>query len=123
MVGPVPDEDLRLPPPGARYGNPHGVGWIRATATGRLVDGPCLYWGIIVHGGGSSSQVTVRDGVDTGGRQYMRYDVEDFLTRPYLEHVPALFERGIHVTLTANVVEVLVRVQMLAEKKGGAPAA
>ena len=92
---------------------PHeGWSWKRVTADTEIYSGPCVFAGVILAADGvGTADVTIRDGRDTGGRQFATFRTPVSRTESHVLPAPAHFDGGIFVDVGSNVEEAVVLYQ------------
>ena len=89
--------------------NPESTGWIWLSGTGTILNGPCLFYGLIMNSSANGATLTVYDGADaSSGRK-----VGDFLTgstrsNQFLLPYPLELTSGLRVEFDDDVVGALV---------------
>ena len=83
--------------------------WKRAAAAGRAYRGPVVFAGLLLGADGvGTADVTVYDGADAGGRQFITFRTPVSRTESHGPPQPASFDAGIFIDIGSNVEEVVV---------------
>lgn len=86
-----------------------GWDWKRITADEVITNGPADFGGLLLAADGvGTADVTVYDGRDAGGRQFITFRTPVSRTEPHGPPQPAAFDAGIFVAVGSNVEEVVV---------------
>jgi len=85
------------------------AGWTSLTASGAVVAGPSLLWGVVAFSEGQNKQFRVYDGVDSGaGRLVMIGASDQRISIPILFAKPLRMDAGIYVQMDADIDHILV---------------